>query len=143
MGRGVNKVILVGNLGKDPELRYTGSGTAVCNFSLATSDSYKDKDGNVVETTEWHNIVAWQNLAEICAKYLKKGSQIYVEGLLQTRSYEDKEGVTKYITEVKMREMTMLGGASGESSSPASNPQAKKAVFTVFEPDDDLPFSNG
>ena len=110
MARGVNKVILVGNLGSDPEIRYTGSGTAVCNFSLATSESYKDRDGNQVENTEWHRIVAWARLAEICGEYLKKGRQVYIEGQLQTRSWEDKDGNTKYTTEIKAREMQMLGG---------------------------------
>ena len=113
MARGINKVILVGNLGSDPELRYTGSGTAVCNFSLATSESYKDRDGNQVENTEWHNVVAWSRLAEICGEYLKKGRQVYIEGQLQTRQWEDKDGNTKYTTEIKAREMQMLGGRDG------------------------------
>ena len=85
MARGINKVILVGNLGQDPELRYTGGGTAVCNMRIATSESYKDKDGNMVENTEWHTVVAWARLAEICGEYLKKGSQAYFEGAHQTR----------------------------------------------------------
>ena len=110
MARGVNKVILIGNLGQDPELRYTGSGTAVCNMRLATTESYKDRDGNQVENTEWHNVVAWARLAEICGEYLKKGSQAYFEGQLQTRQWEDRDGNTRYTTEVKVREMTMLGG---------------------------------
>ena len=110
MARGVNKVILVGNLGADPELRYTGSGTAVCNFSLATTESYKDRDGNQVENTEWHRVVAWARLAEICGEYLKKGRQVYIEGQIQTRQWEDKEGQTRYTTEIKAREMQMLGG---------------------------------
>ena len=110
MARGVNKVILVGNLGQDPELRYTGSGTAVCNFSLATTESYKDRDGNQVENTEWHRVVAWARLAEICGEYLKKGRQVYIEGQIQTRQWEDKEGQTRYTTEIKAREMQMLGG---------------------------------
>ena len=110
MARGINKVILVGNLGSDPEIRYTGSGTAVCNFSVATSESYKDRDGNQVENTEWHRVVAWARLAEICGEYLKKGRQVYIEGQLQTRQWEDKDGNTKYTTEIKAREMQMLGG---------------------------------
>lgn len=113
MARGINKVILVGNLGQDPELRYTGGGTAVCNMRLATNEAYKDNDGQLVEKTEWHSIVAWGRLAEICGEYLKKGSQVYFEGSLQTRSYEDKEGTTKYVTEVKAREMMILGGRDG------------------------------
>jgi single-strand DNA-binding protein len=110
MARGVNKVMLIGNLGQDPELNYTGSGTAVCNLRLATNESYKDKEGELVERTEWHDIVAWARLAEICDQYLEKGSKIYAEGSLQTRSWEDRDGNTRYSTEVKMREMMMLGG---------------------------------
>ncbi len=113
MARGINKVILVGNLGADPEVRFTGSGTPVCNMRLATSEVYKDQDGNNVEKTEWHHIVAWARLAEICGEYLKKGSQVYFEGSMQTRSYDDKDGVTKYITEVKAREMMILGSRGG------------------------------
>ncbi len=117
MARGVNKVILIGNLGQDPELRYTGSGTAVCNMRLATSETYKDRDGNMVENTEWHTCVAWSRLAEICGEYLKKGSQVYFEGQLQTRQWEDKDGNSRYTTEVKVREMTMLGGRDGGGGS--------------------------
>jgi len=115
MARGINKVILVGNLGQDPELRYTGNGTAVCNMRLATNESYKDSDGQLVEKTEWHSVVAWSRLAEICGEYLKKGSQVYFEGSLQTRQWEDKEGQTRYTTEVKAREMMMLGDGGGSS----------------------------
>jgi single-strand DNA-binding protein len=123
MARGVNKVILIGNLGQDPELRYTGSGTAVCNMRLATNESYKDRDGNMVDKTEWHTIVAWARLGEICNEYLSKGSQVYFEGKLQTRSWEDRDGNTRYSTEVKAQEMMFLdransnapgGGASGD-----------------------------
>ncbi len=113
MARGINKVILVGNLGADPEVRYTPQGTAVANFNLATNESYKNRDGELVEKTEWHRIVAWDRLAEICGEYLKKGSQVYIEGSLQTRSYEDKDGVTKYTTEIKAREMQILGSRDG------------------------------
>ena len=105
----VNKVILVGNLGKDPELRYTPSGTAVVTFSLATTERYKDRDGNKQTKTEWHNIVAWRQLAEICGKYLHKGKQIYIEGKIQNRSYDDRDGNKRYISEVVMNEMQMLG----------------------------------
>ncbi len=105
----VNKVILVGNLGKDPELRYTPSGTAVATFSLATSETYKDRDGNKQTKTEWHNIVVWRQLAEICGKYLHKGKQIYVEGKIQNRSYDDRDGNKRYISEVVVNEMQMLG----------------------------------
>ncbi len=105
----VNKVILVGNLGKDPELRYTPSGTAVVTFSLATTERYKDRDGNKQTKTEWHNIVAWRQLAEICGKYLHKGKQIYIEGKIQNRSYDDRDGNKRYISEVVVNEMQMLG----------------------------------
>jgi single-strand DNA-binding protein len=110
MARSVNKVILIGNLGADPELRYTGSGTAVCNIRIATNESYKDASDQWVEKTEWHAVVAWARLAEICGEYLKKGSRIYCEGSLQTRSWEDQEGNTRYTTEIKMRDMMMLDG---------------------------------
>ncbi|HLT46850.1 MAG TPA: single-stranded DNA-binding protein [Rubricoccaceae bacterium] len=164
--RGVNKVILVGNLGADPELRYTGSGTAVCNFNVATNESYKDRDGNLVEKTEWHRVVAWDRLAEICAEYLKKGRQVYIEGSLQTRQWEDQEGQTRYTTEIKAREMQMLGGPgdsgggydfdqsrSQERPRPQQRPQQQRAPQQrapqpaasggddlSFTPDDDLPF---
>ena len=108
--RGVNKVILVGNLGSDPELKYMQSGTAMCTFSVATNESYKDAEGQMVDKTEWHRIVTWGRLAEICGEYLKKGRQVYLEGQLQTRSWEDQDGNTKYMTEIKAREMQMLGG---------------------------------
>jgi len=109
----VNKVILVGNLGKDPELRYTASGTAVCNFSIATANKYKDKQGEWQESTEWHNIVVWAGLAEVCGKYLEKGKQVYIEGRTQTRSYDDRDGNKRYITEVVANEMQMLGKLEG------------------------------
>lgn len=153
MARGINKAILVGNLGQDPELRYTGSGTAVCNMRLATNESYKDASGEWVERTEWHNIVAWGRLAEICNEYLRKGSQAYFEGPLQTRQWEDRDGNTKYTTEVKAREMMLLGGRgdnggsfSGASGSPSKKEKATTAADSgknddyTFEPDDDLPF---
>jgi single-strand DNA-binding protein len=105
----VNKVILMGGLGRDPEVRYTPSGDAVCNFSLATTETWKDKSGARQEKTEWHNIVTYRKLAEIVGEYLKKGSQIYLEGKLQTRKWE-KDGITRYSTEIIMDEMKMLGG---------------------------------
>ena len=151
MARGVNKVILVGNLGQDPELRYTGSGTAVCNMRLATNESYKDSSGEWVERTEWHNVVAWARLAEICNEYLTKGSQVYFEGSLQTRNYDDKDGNTRYVTEVKAREMMMLSGRGGGSGSFGSGTPARQTATATataggdteevgFEPDDELPF---
>jgi len=141
MARGVNKVILVGNLGQDPELRHTGTGTAVCNLRLATNESYKDASGEWVERTEWHSIVAWGRLGEVCGEYLKKGSQVYFEGSLQTRQYDDKDGVTKYSTEIKAREMMMLSG--GESRGPKPSAPASSESETPayeFAQDDGLPF---
>ena len=140
MARGINKVILVGNLGQDPELRHTANGTAVCNMRLATNESYKDSDGNYVDKTEWHSLVAWSKLAEICGEYLKKGSPVYFEGSLQTRQWEDKEGNTRYTTEVKVREMMMLGGSSGENGGATTTRPSAPASNDSFDPDDDLPF---
>ena len=149
MARGINKVILIGNLGQDPEVRFTNSGTAVCNFRIATNESYKDASGQMVDKTEWHNIVTWARLAEICGEYLKKGSQVYIEGSLQTRTYDDRDGNTKYITEVKAREMQMLGGRGGDGGSggyPVASQQRSSAAVAdqsddySFEPDDELPF---
>ena len=140
MARGINKVIRIGNLGQDPELRHTGSGTAVCNMRLATNDSYKDASGEWVERTEWHNVVAWGRLAEICGEYLHRGSQVYFEGSLQTRQYEDKDGVTKYATDIKAREMMILSGdVAGGKKDPV--PQAAPTptpTKTVANPYDDL-----
>lgn len=121
MARGINKVILVGNLGADPEVRFTPSGTAVANFNVATNETYKDRDGNLQDKTEWHRVVAWDRLAEICEKLLKKGSQVYLEGSIQTRSYDDKDGVTKYVTEIKAREMQILGSRDGEGGGARSD----------------------
>jgi single-strand DNA-binding protein len=123
MARGINKVILVGNLGQDPELNYTDGGTAVCNMRLATTEQYKNRDGERVENTEWHDVVTWAQLAEICDEYLQKGSQVYFEGQLQTRSWEDRDGNTRYSTEVKAREMLMLG--SRPQNANRSNGQQK------------------
>lgn len=145
MARGVNKVILIGNLGQDPELKYTGSGTAVCNMRIATTESYKDRDGNQVENTEWHSVVAWARLAEVCGEYLKKGSQVYIEGSLQTRQWEDKDGNKRYTTEIKAREMQMLGGRGdsaprqANTTTKTSAPKQQEDVYE-FVPDDDLPF---
>ena len=106
---GINKAILIGNLGKDPEVRYLEGGAAVARFSLATSESYKDKTGKKIDQTEWHNIVLWRGLAEVAEKYLKKGMQIYVEGKIRNRSWEDKEGHKKYTTEIVGDTFTILG----------------------------------
>jgi single-strand DNA-binding protein len=110
MAEGVNKAILVGNLGKDPELSYTQSGTARCRFSLATSESYSNNAGERQERTEWHNIVVWGKLAETVSKFMQKGRQVYIEGRIQNRSYDDKEGNKRYISEVNANKITFLGG---------------------------------
>ena len=124
----VNKVILIGNLGQDPEIRYTQSGTAVATLSLATTEKFKEKDGQVKEQTEWHRIVAWSRLAEVCGEYLHKGSKVYIEGKLQTRKWTDQNGNDKYTTEVIAREMKMLsprgdGGGSGGGGYQEPPPQ--------------------
>lgn len=110
MARGINKVILIGNLGADPELKYTAAGTAVCKFRIATSETFKDRDGNQQERTEWHRITAWGKLAEICGQYLSKGRQVYVEGSLRTNMWEDQQGNKRYTTEIVVRDVQFLGG---------------------------------
>ena len=115
MARGVNKVILVGNLGKDPDMKYTASGAAIANITIATSESWNDKQtGEKVEKTEWHRVVAFQRLAEIMGEYLRKGSQVYIEGKLQTRKWQDQNGQDRYTTEVVANDMQMLGSRGGE-----------------------------
>jgi len=118
----INKVILIGNLGADPEIRYTQNGTPVATFSLATTERRKGQDGQVQEMTEWHRIIAWQRLAEICGEYLSKGSKVYVEGRLQTRKWKDQNGNDRYTTEIVAREMKMLTprSASGSGGGSAS-----------------------
>lgn len=130
---GVNKVILIGNLGKDPEVRHLEGGTAVANFTLATSEAYKDKNGQRVEQTEWHNIVVWRALAEVAEKYLKKGSTIYLEGKIRTRSWEDKDKVKRYTTEIVADTFTMLGKKEN-SSNPTDD------IPSISKTGDDLPF---
>lgn len=144
---GVNKVILVGNLGKDPEIRALESGVKVARFSLATTESYKDRNtGERVDQTEWHNVTLWRGLAEVAERYLRKGSQVYLEGKLQTRSYEDKDGVTRYTTDIVGQTMTMLGGKTdGSVETPQPQSQiAQQPVNTQPDKDDeetnDLPF---
>jgi single-strand DNA-binding protein len=118
---GINKVIIVGNLGKDPEVSYVPSGAAVAKFSVATSETWKDKtSGEKKERTEWHRIVAWDKLGEICGKYLSKGRQVYVEGKLQSRSYDDKDGVKRYVTEIIAQDVQFLGGNRDSSDSGRS-----------------------
>jgi single-strand DNA-binding protein len=114
MAKSVNKVILIGNLGKDPEIRYTPQGTAVATLALATNERFKDKDGNWQDRTEWHKVIAWQRLAEIAGEYLKKGRSVYIEGRLQTRSWEDKNThEKKYATEIVAQDLVLLGGGQG------------------------------
>jgi len=142
---GVNKVILVGNLGRDPEVLTFENGVKKAAFSLATTESYKDKDGNKVDQTEWHNIVLWRGLAEIAEKYLRKGSSIYLEGKIKTRSYE-LNGVKKYVTEIFGENMQMLGKRDQQDGAPYQQPQASPASapeeMPPMEdgPTDDLPF---
>ena len=156
MARGINKVILIGNLGNDPEVRYTAGGAAVANVSLATTDSWKDKNsGEQQERTEWHRVVFFGRLAEIVGEYLKKGSQVYVEGRLQTRKWQDKEGNDRWTTEIVANEMQMLGGrgvgvgagAGGERDTGRPAPAAESRGREEPVPrqdsefvDDDIPF---
>ena len=156
MARGINKVILVGNLGQDPETRYMPSGKAVTNLRLATSDSWKDKQtGDMQERTEWHSIVMYDKLGEIAAEYLRKGSQVYIEGKIRTRKWQDKEGKDRYTTEVIADQMQMLGGrgggggASSEPREPRSTQRQAPAEDRSTAPvedagggefDDDIPF---
>lgn len=145
MARGVNKVLLIGNLGKDPEVKYMPSGDAVCNFSIATTESWNDKtSGDKVEKTEWHNIVMFKRLAEVAGEYLRKGSQVYIEGRLQTRKWQDRDGNDRYTTEIRADQMQMLGGrggsaGAGASAAPQSAPAPSQARASGdFE--DDIPF---
>lgn len=142
MSRGVNKVILVGRLGKDPETRFTPSGTGVTNFSLATSEQWKDKNtGEKQEKTEWHNIVTFGKLAEICGEYLRKGSECYVEGSLTTEKWTDKSGNDRYTTKIKCNEMQLLGSKpEGQASEPQSNQQGDNQAAPAFSGNDDNAF---
>ncbi|MBD1398551.1 single-stranded DNA-binding protein [Pontibacter sp. JH31] len=151
----VNKVILIGNLGKDPEVRHLEGGVAVARFPIATSETFKDKNGERQERTEWHNIVVWRGLAEVAEKYLKKGQSVFIEGKIRTNSYQDKEGNQRYSTEIVADNMTMLGGrsdngggsgnyqgASSQASSQSSSAAANTGGASAFQNDepDDLPF---
>ncbi len=131
--------MLIGNLGKDPELRYTNSGVAVASFTLATNESWKDQDGNLQERTEWHNIVAWRKLAEICGEWLKKGRRVFVEGKLQTRTWEDKNGVQRRTTEIIADDMIMLD-AKIAGTEPAAGPPPPEEPAAEPESKEDLPF---
>jgi single-strand DNA-binding protein len=146
-GRGtVNKVILLGRLGKDPDLRYTPSGAAVANFSMATDLVWKDQEGNQKQLTEWHRVVAWRKLAEIVGNYLKKGSLVYIEGRLQTRSWNDKNNVTRYTTEVIADNLTMVGPKMDRTGEPADIPPPEEELEpgapegAPAPSEDDLPF---
>ena len=135
---GVNKVILVGNLGKAPEIRYTPGGVAVANFTLATSENWTSKEGKKETKTEWHRIVAFGRLAEICGEYLNKGKQVYIEGKIQTRQWEDKDGNKRYTTEIVANTLQMLGRAEkAEEAAPAGMPAAEEPPATET---DDIPF---
>jgi single-strand DNA-binding protein len=147
MGKSINKVILVGRLGRDPELKYTASGTPFCRFSMATDDSWTDKgSGERTERTEWHNIVVWDKLAEICNNYLTKGKMVYIEGSLQTREWDDQEGNKRKTTEIRARDMMMLGGpgegGGGGGSRRPSGPSPGGDSPGGGSPitDDDIPF---
>jgi single-strand DNA-binding protein len=139
---GLNKVILIGNLGRDPELRYTQSGQAVANFTLATNESWTNRSGEREERTEWHRIVAWAKLAEFCGEYLAKGKQIYVEGRLQTRDWEDKDGNKRYTTEIKADKLLMLGARSDAGYQPPADEPRKGGPGepTPGPEGDDIPF---
>jgi single-strand DNA-binding protein len=143
---GVNRVILVGNVGKDPEVRYLDNNVCVAKFSVATSESYKNKEGQKVESTEWHNIVLWRGLAEIAEKYVRKGSRVYLEGKIKSRSWEDKEGKKHYATDIVCDNMTLLdrkgdnNGGATISSGPAAASKVEEAPLPAAEPTDDLPF---
>jgi single-strand DNA-binding protein len=153
MSRGVNKVILVGNLGKDPELKYTPQGTAVAKFTIATSEKYKDKSGVFQERTEWHNVVAWARTAEIAGEYLKKGRTVYIEGSLRTSSWDDKQtNQKKYKTEIVVNELVLLGGGRAEGGEGQSGSRGTSNHFDQSAPpepepqgaspitDEDIPF---
>jgi single-strand DNA-binding protein len=145
--RSLNRVQLIGNMGRDPEMRYTTSGKAVCNFSVATSHTWKDPDGAPQERTEWHNIVAWGKLGEICHQYLAKGRQVFLEGRLQTRKWQGQDGSDRYTTEVVIDNMILLGGGRNEGGAPARQPAEAGHGRSSYNggaggamDDDDIPF---
>ncbi len=149
---GVNKVIILGNLGADPEVRVISSGAKVARLRIATSEIYTNKNGERITNTEWHSVNVWRGAAEVAEKYLAKGRQVYIEGKLRTRSYDDKDGITRYVTEIEADTLTLIGGRpDGDNASPApaqqSKPAAKAKPSKNMEPDsaedesfDDLPF---
>jgi len=139
----LNKVQLIGRLGKDPEIKYTNDNVPVAKFSLATTETYKDKSGQKLESTEWHNIVCWRNLAEIAEKYLSKGKQVYIEGKIKTRSWDDKDGVKKYISEIIADNFIMLDKRDSSEQHPEPShhkPDDHTTVESTSVPEDDLPF---
>lgn len=144
----LNKVMLIGNLGKDPEVRYTTSGTAVASFSVATSERFKSKSGEWEDKTEWHNVTLWGRLAEIAGEYLAKGKTVFIEGRLQTRKWQDRDGRDRYTTEIVADKMQMLGAkgdgggrqSSGKSADDSGSGGSQGYEETVFNPDDDIPF---
>jgi single-strand DNA-binding protein len=138
----VNKVMLIGRLGQNPELRYTQSGQPVCNFSLATSENWKDKGGQKQEHTEWHKIVVWGKLAEVCTQYLQKGRQAFIEGRIQTRQWQDQEGATRYTTEVLAQQVQFLGSNKEQSNdSPPTEQKPPTGNLTGQQyTEDDIPF---
>ena len=140
MARSINKVTLLGRLGRDPELKYTSAGTAYCRFSVATDDSWTDRSsGERQERTEWHNVVAWERLAEICGQYLAKGRQVYIEGSISSRQWEDKDGNKRTSFDIRARDMVLLGSPAGESgrSTATAKPAAAEGGGIT---DDDIPF---
>jgi single-strand DNA-binding protein len=142
MAGSVNKVILIGRLGKDPELKYTPNGTPVAKFTIATDEAFKDQSGELQKRTEWHNIVAWKRLAEICGEYLTKGKQVYIEGSIQSRQYQDKEGIKRTFYEIVARQMTMLGSRGDSERPPAERPAAQtSAAPAASRESDEMPSS--
>lgn len=143
---GINKVIVVGRLGQDPEVRYTQGGQAVCNFSVATSESWNDKEGQRQEKTEWHRIVVWGKIAEICSQYLGKGRQVYVEGRLQTRQWDDKEGNKRYTTEIVANTVQFLDKAGDQTAAAGANASSSQAAPQMEPPanhqgvEEEIPF---
>lgn len=142
MANGLNKVMLLGNLGKDPDVQIFDSTVKRAAFTMATSETYRDKEGNRTDKTEWHNIVVWRNLADIAEKYLRKGSKIYLEGKIRTRNYQDQTGSTRYITEIVGDNFIMLDRKENDGNTPSYNPPAQKQTTTKedpFTPMDEFP----
>ena len=143
MANGINKVILIGNLGRDPEIQRLDSGVKRATFTIATTESYKNKEGQKVDHTEWHNIVLWRGLADIAESYLKKGNTVYIEGKIRKRDYDDKDGIKRYITEIIGDNLTMLGGprreGSGDDYAPSKS-ETSEVVPETPSQEDDLPF---